>query len=96
MWLDDPAKMAQFGYSNKNSITPERVADDMYSLVTEGKYPGGTCLQSSVSGVRTLGTWNIAPPASVGTSVPLEVIERNNAPMREIMKKERGLLTNGK
>ena len=61
----------------------------MVSLVTEGKYGGGTCLENSVNGTRVLGTWNVEAPAGTGTTVPKEILDRNYAPMIEIMRRER-------
>jgi len=69
--------MEQFGYSTQNSITPYQVAESMLSLVTEGKYPGGTCLERNVRGTRVLGTWNIEAPIVAGTDVPKGALERN-------------------
>ena len=75
----------------ENTISPEDVATHMIDLVTDGKYGGGTCLETSVSGSRVLGTWNIQAPASQGTRVPEAVIEANYAPILAIMKKERSV-----
>lgn len=90
LWTDYPEKMNQFGYTVENSISADDVANAMIELVTDGKYGGGTCLETSVKGTRTLGTWNIEPPASHGTQVPQEAIERNIAPILAMLKKERG------
>jgi hypothetical protein len=63
----------------------------MAELVTNGKYGGGTCLETTVSGTRTLGTWNIDPPPTAhGTEVPREALEKNYAPILALLKKERG------
>ena len=64
----------------------------MIELVTDGKYGGGTTLECAASGSRPLGTWNIEPPDVTGTSVPPEVIERNLAPIKEMLAKERSSL----
>ena len=61
----------------------------MIELVTDGKYGGGTCLETSVTGSRTLGTWNIAAPDTQGTAVPKEALEMNCAPILAMLKKER-------
>lgn len=90
MWTEDPERQKQYSYKTEHAITPERVAEDMLELVVKGKYQGGTCLESAFGGTRTLGTWNIPAPASDGTSVPPEALERNNRPMVEMMKRERG------
>ena len=74
----------------ENSISADDVANSMVELVTDGKYGGGTCLETSVNGTRTLGTWNVEPPASHGTQVPKEAIERNYAPILEALRRERG------
>jgi NAD(P)-dependent dehydrogenase (short-subunit alcohol dehydrogenase family) len=87
LWTDYPEKMKQFGYTIENSITPDQVARDMVSLVTEGKYGGGTCLENSVNGTRVLGAWNIEAPDGTGTTVLKEVLDRNYPPMIEIMRR---------
>ena len=91
LWTDYPEKMKQFGYTVENSITADDVANAMVELVTDGKYEGGTCLETTTQGSRVLGTWNIPPPASHGTQVPQEAIERNYAPILAVLKKERGV-----
>jgi hypothetical protein len=83
--------MKQFGYTIENSITPDYVAKVMVDLVTLGKYGGGTCLETTTNGSRALGVWNIDPPATKGTAVPEEAIERNHAPITAALKKERGV-----
>jgi hypothetical protein len=95
LWTDFPEKMKQFGYTIENSISADDVANAMVELVTDGKYEGGTCLETSVGGTRTLGTWNIEPPASNGTQVPQEAIERNYAPILAALKKERARIVVG-
>lgn len=82
--------MAQFGYTAENTITPDEVAEAMIELCTNGKYRGGTCLETSKGGNTVLGTWNIPEPKSAGTSVPQEVIEKNLAPIKQILERERG------
>jgi len=84
--------MKQFGYTLENTITAEAVAKTMVELVTDGKYVGGTTLECAALGSRSLGTWNIEPPDVKGTSVPAEVIEKNLAPIKEMLAKERSLL----
>lgn len=81
--------MKQFGYDIENCITPDRVAEVMAELISDGKYGGGTCLETSASGERVIGTWNIDPPAFKGTAVPQEVIDRNRAPILAKLNKER-------
>ncbi|KAF4627398.1 hypothetical protein G7Y89_g10749 [Cudoniella acicularis] len=73
--------MAQFGYDVSNTIGPEDVAREMVNLVEQGRYVGGTCLETSVDGSRELGTWNIEPPKELGTKVPDAVLEENYRPM---------------
>jgi NAD(P)-dependent dehydrogenase (short-subunit alcohol dehydrogenase family) len=90
LWLSRPDKMTQFGYDAAHTITPERVAADMYELVTDGQYVGGTCLENSAAGTRVLGTWNIEPPKSAGTTVPQSVKDVNYKSMIEIMGREKG------
>ncbi|EHK99954.1 putative Uncharacterized oxidoreductase [Glarea lozoyensis 74030] len=90
LWLSRPDKMTQFGYDPAHTITPERVAADMYELVTDGQYGGGTCLENSAAGTRVLGTWNIEAPKSAGTKVPQSVKDVNYRSMIEIMGREKG------
>jgi len=90
MWTDNPEKMKQFGYDPANAVTADTVAEAMLDVVTNGQYEGGTCLEISVAGTRSLGTWNIEPPQASGTTVPQEVIDRNYAPMIALMDRERG------
>jgi hypothetical protein len=90
LWLDRPDLMAQFGYDPDYTITPQRVAEDMYELITNGKYPGGTCLENSLGGTRVLGTWNIEPPKGQGTTAPKEMRDRLNERMVDLMRRERG------
>jgi hypothetical protein len=90
LWLSRPDLMEQFGYNPEHTITPERVAEDMYELITNGEYPGGTCLENSIGGPRVLGTWNVEQPKSLGTSVLKEVRDRMNRKMVEVMRRERG------
>ena len=90
LWTDHPEKMKQFGYTLENSISADDFANAMIELVSDGKFGGGMCLETSVSGRRTFGTWSIESPASHGTQVPREAIERNYAPILATLKKERG------
>lgn len=89
MWTEHPAKIAQYGYTAENTISAEDVARAMIELCVQGRYRGGTCLETSKGGNRVLGTWNIPEPVSEGTSVPREVIERNQRPILEIFERER-------
>jgi hypothetical protein len=89
LWTDHPEKMKRFGYDEATAVTPESVAKAMVEIVTQGKYPGGTSLEVSISGTRVLGTWNIEPPAAAGTNVPQEVMDENYAPLLAIMDRER-------
>jgi hypothetical protein len=82
--------MKSYGYTEENSITPEDVAKSMVDLVTDGKYGGGTCLQTSVGEVRPLGTWNIEPPKASGTKISQEGKDKNYVPILEKLKRERG------
>jgi hypothetical protein len=81
--------MKQFGYTAEASITPDDVAKAMVELVTDGKYEGGTCVETTTNGIRILGVWNIDPPHYEGTAVPKEMIENNQAPIKALLKKER-------
>jgi hypothetical protein len=90
LWTDRPEMVNQFGVTENNSLSPEDVAKYMVELITDGKYPGGACLETSIRGARVLGTWNVEAPASHGTAVTKEILEKNYKPILEIMEKERG------
>jgi hypothetical protein len=92
LWTDHPDKMAQFGTTASNSISPEAVADSMLSLVEEAKYPGGTCLEIATTGSRVLGIWNIAEPEAAGTQPSKEQIQMALGPILEKCRKERSRL----
>ncbi|KAI1623927.1 hypothetical protein EDD37DRAFT_592242 [Exophiala viscosa] len=92
LWLNNPEKMSRFGYDPKTAVTAETVAKAMIDTVINGKYQGGESVEITVSGTRVLGTWNLDPPSSSGTSVPQEVIDKNHAPLMAILDKERGPL----
>ncbi len=89
MFTADPEQSRKWGYAPEAAVTAEAVAEAMVDLVTHD-HPGGTVLEVSVSGTRTLGIWNIEPPTSVGASVPQSVVNRNYARLTAVMNKERG------
>ncbi|KAI9835774.1 MAG: hypothetical protein M1819_001953 [Sarea resinae] len=88
-----PSMIDRFGLNETNTLEPEVVASRMVDLVELGKYEGGTILEVSAAWTRTVGTFNIAAPASDGSAVPPEAIARNNAPIVECLKRERGVRT---
>lgn len=90
LWLDYPEKMKQFGYDPETAVTAEIVAQAMVDTVN-GKHRAGESLEVTAGGTRVLGTWNLDPPSSSGTSVPQEVIDTNYAPLIAILNKERGM-----
>jgi len=90
MWTDYPSKMKQYGYTPETAVEPIAVANAMLDLCTQGRYPGGACLEVSLGGTRQLGTWNIPEPASAGTTVAKEVIDNMLGPVKKIMDGERG------
>jgi len=81
----------RFGINEKNSLAPEVVASHMIDLVELGKYDGGTILEVSAAWTRTVGTFNIAAPKGEGSAVPPAAVAKNNAPIVELLKKERGV-----
>ncbi|RVX71585.1 hypothetical protein B0A52_03769 [Exophiala mesophila] len=89
LWTDHPEKMKQYGYDPETAVTAEAVAEAMIDLVKNGSYQGGACLEVSINGTRTLGTFNIAPPKGGGTIVPQEVRDQNYAPLIAILDSER-------
>ena len=82
--------MKLFGYDPATAVTPGAVADVMAELVVSGKYVGGTCVEVSSGGTRTLGTWNISAPESGGTSLPQDGLDQSYAPLIALMQKDRG------
>lgn len=90
LWTDRPDVMQTFGYSKELAVTPDFVAERMMDLVVKGEYAGGSCLEVSASEVRTLGTWSIPPPKTIGTQIPKEAIEASYAPLKAVMEKDRG------
>jgi hypothetical protein len=81
----------RFGLNEKNTLAPEVVASRMIDLVELGKYEGGTILEVSAAWTRTVGTFNIAAPEGEGSAVPPAAVAKNNAPIVELLKKERGV-----
>lgn len=82
--------MKQFAYNPATAVSPKAVAEAMLDLVTNGQYKGGACLEVSLAGTRSLGTWNLEPPQSTGTSLPQSAIDLSQAPLIAIMDRERG------
>lgn len=83
--------MKQWGYDENRAIEPETVAQRMIELVTDGQYVGGTCMEITVAGVRTLGEWNIAQSVYSSSPRPPEVLANMHAPVRALMQKEKQL-----
>jgi hypothetical protein len=81
----------RFGITESNSLAPEVVASHMIDLIEMGKYEGGTILEVSAAWTRTIGTFDIAAPKSDGSAIPKEALEKHNAPIKEILRKERGV-----
>ena len=81
--------MQNFGYDENLAVTPDFVAERMMDLVVKGEYGGGSSLEVSASGVRTLGTWSIPPPAGMGTRVPNEATEMSYRPLKAIIEKDK-------
>lgn len=90
LWTDHPEKMAQFGYSLENSVTPETVAARMIDLVTSAEYVGGSCLEVAAGGSRLLGTWDVPAPDARGTTIDSAVLEENYKPILAKLETERG------
>lgn len=79
-------------------ITADSVAETMVRLVEDSKYESGTVFEISMLGERVIPAWNIDPPGMVegkmatGTAIPQAAIDKANAPLLEITRKERGVL----
>lgn len=80
------------------SITADIVSESMMRLVEEGRYESGTVFEISKQGERVIPAWNIDPPGTVngrmaeGTTIPQQAIDKANAPLLDITKKELGAL----
>jgi short-subunit dehydrogenase len=86
---EDAEKVAkQYAYDDKMALTAEEVAEAMKDLVEQGKYGGGSLLEvSKANGVKLLesseSTLTQGPEAKAWA-------DGVYAPVREILKKERG------
>lgn len=91
MWTAHPALMKQYAYDPTTAVSPLAVARAMLELCTSSAHPGGTCLEVSIGGTRSLGTWNVAAPEAQGTGIDLraEVVENYLAPVRAVLDRER-------
>lgn len=88
--------MSQYSFREIPSNTPEEVASAMMDLIQDEQYGGGTVLEITVAGTRVIPAWNIDPPptGAVGSSasgLPLELVQKNLAPIIEKLKTERGV-----
>ncbi|KAH7342781.1 hypothetical protein BKA65DRAFT_504754 [Rhexocercosporidium sp. MPI-PUGE-AT-0058] len=86
-----PEKMSKWNTKDSQPegyILPETVAENMASLVEDSQYVGGIFLETSASGLRTLGTWNIEAPAA--STVANDSIEGLWKPALDALKRERG------
>lgn len=96
LWADRPEVKDRFSIIPEISITPEAVAGEMVKLVEDGQYGSGTVFETSILGSRTVPTWNIDPPGGAkmaeGTGIPEAFIQKANAPVLAISKKETGAL----
>ena len=86
-----PDMEERFGINETNTLPPEVVASRMIDLVELGKYEGGSILEVSAAWTRTVGTFNIAAPQGEGSAVPPAALAKNNAPIVELLRKERGV-----
>ncbi len=79
--------MAQFSLAEDTKVVSiDDVASTMIDLIVNAKYPGGTVYKIDTDGGVVVDTGGKLLPEA-GTS---EIMERINAPIVELMKKERG------
>ena len=72
----------------KIAISPEDVAQTIHEVITKSsKYPGGTVLETLVTGTRVIPEWNIDPPA---VKIPAEAVAKGMEPILEVTAAERG------
>ena len=90
LWTDRPEKMKQYMVNEARSLTPEQIADSVMELIEEGKYSGGTVMKHDVDvkeivypGIAEMDKSKVSPRGT-------EAIDNVLAPIREIMKAERG------
>lgn len=82
--------MVQFGLDKSETVTPADVGEAIVSLVEDGQYGGGTVMETTAYGSRVIPEWNVSPTPSKLTGIMTqEDIDRNLAPMKEKLQKER-------
>lgn len=82
--------MVQFALDKSETVTPTDVGEAIVSLVEDGQYGGGTVMEITAYGIRVIPEWNVSPPPSKLTGIiSQEDIDRNLAPIKEKLQKER-------
>ncbi|KAJ5629472.1 NAD(P)-binding protein [Penicillium herquei] len=90
LWTDQPKRMEQFNIDDAEFVTAVQVGEAMIKLVEDGQYKGGTVLEITASGTRVIPEWNISPPPTRFTGlVSQAAVDRNLAPIRARLKRER-------
>ncbi|KAJ5697814.1 NAD(P)-binding protein [Penicillium malachiteum] len=90
LWTDQPKRMEQFNIDDAESVTAAEVGEAMVKLVEDGQYEGGKVLEITASGTRVIPEWNISPPPIRFTGLVSEAtVDRNLAPIRARLKKDR-------
>lgn len=90
LWTNQPEKMVQFGLNESESVTPMDVGEAILSLVEDGQYEGGTVMEITPYGTRVIPEWNVSqPPTKLTGIISQEDIDRNLAPIKEKLQKER-------
>ncbi|KAJ5713997.1 NAD(P)-binding protein [Penicillium malachiteum] len=93
LWTDQSERMEQFSIDDAETVTAAQVGKAMITLVEDGQYKGGTVLEITAFGTRVIPEWNISPPPTKFTGIVSQTaIDRNLAPIRARLKKERRAL----
>jgi len=95
LWTDNPDKMAQFSITDDPAaaVPVEDVAQTMLELVRDGKYPGGTVFKIDTNAREVVKYQGkiLPPPEGKKAEDMLKVRERIVEPVRELLRRERGV-----
>lgn len=91
-----PGSGERFGVTSQIATTADAVANAINEAVESAKYPGGSIVEISNLGIRSIPEWHIDPPGMVdgkmaeGTDVPPDMVQKALGPILAVTAKERG------